>query len=254
MGTGYFRFFACVTIILLLSACSPANLVQFTTPPPLNVTLSGTLYKPEGQGPFPAIVALHGYGGILDYQDEWVQSLKESGFVTLMVDSYCGRGYYCPGQNRSRILPLMENPMIVSPEMRAADASAALGYLQAQPFVDPDRIGVLGWSGGATAALIATKDSKVFKAAVGFSDKLGVGFHLLGRQDVFDHFRICFHEKRRVVGRGNAAALLRARTCSGCTMTLTGSDLESVRSAAADEVVFCPDCGAILVRTEESGI
>jgi predicted nucleic acid-binding Zn-ribbon protein len=62
------------------------------------------------------------------------------------------------------------------------------------------------------------------------------------------------YEKRRVVGRGNAAALLRARTCSGCTMTLTGSDLESVRSAAADEVVFCPDCGAILVRTEESGI
>lgn len=62
------------------------------------------------------------------------------------------------------------------------------------------------------------------------------------------------YEKRRVVGRGNAAALLRARTCSGCTMTLTGSDLESVRSAAPDEVVFCPDCGAILVRTEESGI
>ncbi len=62
------------------------------------------------------------------------------------------------------------------------------------------------------------------------------------------------YEKRRVVGRGNAAALLRARTCSGCTMTLTGSDLESVRSSAADEVVFCPDCGAILVRTEESGI
>lgn len=62
------------------------------------------------------------------------------------------------------------------------------------------------------------------------------------------------YEKRRVVGRGNAAALLRARTCSGCTMTLTGSDLEEVRAAPADDVVFCPDCGAILVRTEESGI
>lgn len=62
------------------------------------------------------------------------------------------------------------------------------------------------------------------------------------------------YEKRRVVGRGNAAALLRARTCSGCTMTLTGSDLETVRASASDEVVFCPDCGAILVRTEESGI
>ncbi|HZK59638.1 MAG TPA: C4-type zinc ribbon domain-containing protein [Cryobacterium sp.] len=62
------------------------------------------------------------------------------------------------------------------------------------------------------------------------------------------------YAKRRVVGRGNAAALLRARTCSGCTMTLTGSDLEAVRNSPVDEVVFCPDCGAILVRTEESGI
>ena len=62
------------------------------------------------------------------------------------------------------------------------------------------------------------------------------------------------YEKRYVAGRGNAAALLRARTCSGCTMTLTGNDLEAVRSAPANDVIFCPDCGAILVRTEESGI
>ncbi|MDH6237061.1 C4-type zinc ribbon domain-containing protein [Cryobacterium sp. CG_9.6] len=65
---------------------------------------------------------------------------------------------------------------------------------------------------------------------------------------------VTLYEKRLVTGRGNAAALLRARTCSGCTMTLTGSDLAEVRQAAANEVIFCPDCGAILVRTEESGI
>lgn len=62
------------------------------------------------------------------------------------------------------------------------------------------------------------------------------------------------YEKRRVAGRGNGAALLRARSCGACTMTLTGNDLETVRSAPVDEVVFCPDCGAILVRTEESGV
>ena len=38
-----------------------------------------------------------------------------------------------------------------------------------------------------------------FKATVAFSDKLGVGFHLLGRHDVFERFKICFHEKRRLV-------------------------------------------------------
>lgn len=38
-----------------------------------------------------------------------------------------------------------------------------------------------------------------FKSTVGFSEQLRVGFHLLGRLDVFEHFKICFHEKRRMV-------------------------------------------------------
>jgi hypothetical protein len=38
-----------------------------------------------------------------------------------------------------------------------------------------------------------------FEAPVGFSERLGVRFNLLGRQGVFEHFRICFHEQRRVV-------------------------------------------------------
>ncbi|MFC6355696.1 zinc ribbon domain-containing protein [Luethyella okanaganae] len=62
------------------------------------------------------------------------------------------------------------------------------------------------------------------------------------------------YEKRRVAGGGLGAALLRARTCNGCNITLTGNDLESVRIAGDDEVLFCPDCDRILVRTEESGI
>ena len=62
------------------------------------------------------------------------------------------------------------------------------------------------------------------------------------------------YERLRITGHGNAAALLRARTCSGCTMTLTGSDLADARQAPLDHVIFCPDCGAVLVRTEESGI
>ena len=38
-----------------------------------------------------------------------------------------------------------------------------------------------------------------FVAPVGFSSKLGVPFNLLGRLGVFEHFKICFHEKRKVV-------------------------------------------------------
>jgi predicted nucleic acid-binding Zn-ribbon protein len=62
------------------------------------------------------------------------------------------------------------------------------------------------------------------------------------------------YEKRRTIGGGIGAALLRARTCHGCNMTLTGADLEAVRQASWDDVLFCPECDRILIRTDESGI
>lgn len=65
---------------------------------------------------------------------------------------------------------------------------------------------------------------------------------------------IALYEQRRVRGGGVGAALLRQRTCGGCTITFTGSDLESVRRAASDDVLFCPECDRILVRTDESGL
>jgi hypothetical protein len=37
------------------------------------------------------------------------------------------------------------------------------------------------------------------EARMGFSNHLGIGFHLLGRLDVFEHFRVCFHERERTV-------------------------------------------------------
>ncbi|MDF2993905.1 MAG: Zn-ribbon protein nucleic acid-binding [Microbacterium sp.] len=56
----------------------------------------------------------------------------------------------------------------------------------------------------------------------------------------------------RLAARGNGAGLLRAGACEACRMVLPPSDLAAVRRAQTDEVVFCPECGAILVRTEES--
>ena len=65
---------------------------------------------------------------------------------------------------------------------------------------------------------------------------------------------VTFYDQRRVRGGGVGAALLRQRTCGGCTITLTGADLAAVRSAAPDAVLQCPECDRILVRTDESGL
>ena len=54
--------------------------------------------------------------------------------------------------------------------------------------------------------------------------------------------------------KGVGAALLRARQCGGCHMSLDASELSRIRSAPADEVVRCEECQRILVRTDESGL
>nr|WP_201469873.1 C4-type zinc ribbon domain-containing protein [Microbacterium hydrocarbonoxydans] len=58
---------------------------------------------------------------------------------------------------------------------------------------------------------------------------------------------------RRAMNSAGAALLTRG-TCEGCRMLLPGTDLNDIRRAADDAVVSCPECGCILVRTEESGL
>ncbi|WP_144796238.1 zinc ribbon domain-containing protein [Microbacterium paludicola] len=61
-------------------------------------------------------------------------------------------------------------------------------------------------------------------------------------------------EYTRRASRGIGVGLLRRGTCEGCRMMLSGTHLNEIRRAAADDVVSCPECGAILVRTDESGL
>ena len=53
---------------------------------------------------------------------------------------------------------------------------------------------------------------------------------------------------------GVGAGLLRHGRCGACQLQLSASDLSRIREVAADEVVRCEECGAIMVRTEESGL
>lgn len=61
------------------------------------------------------------------------------------------------------------------------------------------------------------------------------------------------YEKQRARYGIGAAALLHGVSL-GSNVKLTESDLAVIRRAAADDVVLCPDSGAILIRNEESGL
>lgn len=53
---------------------------------------------------------------------------------------------------------------------------------------------------------------------------------------------------------GIGAAALRARRCEGCRLEINGADLRELAAAPEDEVLRCPECSRILVRTAESGL
>lgn len=54
--------------------------------------------------------------------------------------------------------------------------------------------------------------------------------------------------------KGTGAALLRARRCGACRLELDRTAIARIRETAPDEVVRCDECGAILIRTVESGL
>ena len=64
---------------------------------------------------------------------------------------------------------------------------------------------------------------------------------------------LVLYDKRREQ-RGTGAAALLQRRCQACRLELDRTALSELRSAPADEVVYCEECGVILVRTPESGL
>lgn len=62
------------------------------------------------------------------------------------------------------------------------------------------------------------------------------------------------YEQLRVRNAGVGAAALRARRCQGCQLELFGTALAQLHSAPEEEVVYCEECGRILVRTAQSGL
>ena len=142
--------------------------------------LAGHLFRPLDDSRRPALVFLHGCGGLIgsrgldDREASWAGELNRLGYAVLMVDSYAPRGIgnTCslrvsdPGQWMS----LMQR--------RERDAYGALRFLLAQTFVRPDRIGMIGWSQGGGVVLLSARageparlnaaGSASFRAAVAF--------------------------------------------------------------------------------------
>ncbi len=128
--------------------------------------IDGYLSKPQGDGPFAAIVYLHGCSGLSERTRRHFQDMLTGwGYVVLAVDSFRMRG----------MAQACDRPM---PD-RQADAWGALRYLAALPFVDRARIGVVGSSQGGvvTMRLASTHDVKIYDVPEELGFKVAVAYY-----------------------------------------------------------------------------
>jgi dienelactone hydrolase len=106
-------------------------------------TIPAVEVKPEGPGPFPAVVLMHGCHGVSRSTHDWARWFSARGYVALIVDSWGPRGI------KDGCVP---GPDIPSTE-RFDDAVGALRWLHARPYVDRRHVGVVGWSNGGVFAM-----------------------------------------------------------------------------------------------------
>ncbi len=141
-------------------------------------TITGYLFKPEGPGPFPAVIGMHGCDGLVEdgklkpLYGTWGEVLSKEGYLVLLPDSFGSRGH----GNLCAVQPASARP--VQPDREAPrDNYGALAYLRTRPDVKPNSIAILGQSLGAASMFYTIADGarpkelaveQDFRAAIAF--------------------------------------------------------------------------------------
>ena len=159
-------------------------------------TLTGYLFRPATAADrVPAVVMMHGRAGAYSVLAKglfdastlsqrhrmWGRLWAEQGYLALLVDGFGPRGYprgFPQGSYESR--PGEVNEVTIRP----LDAYGALAYLRSRPDVAADRVGLLGWSNGGSAAMAtmsigapgikAPTPASGFRAALAFYPACGL--------------------------------------------------------------------------------
>ncbi len=120
--------------VMFRSGATPSDKLNFNAP---HHEIAGYLYKPDGAGPFPAVVLAPETEGLHPVQKAWALRLVQWGYVALAVD------------HRSR-----SGSWQASAITTAHDAYGALRHLAGLPFVDVQRIAWIGWYTGGGDAVV----------------------------------------------------------------------------------------------------
>jgi dienelactone hydrolase len=141
----FFKFKKLLVLFFVYFGAAFSYSREILIPVDKNLSLKAVLYQPEKTGKLPAIILLHGCGGIFSVYHFLAQELSAKGYVVLLLDSLSTRGvpHACFMDSKP------------SPMDRLLDLNAAKNYLEQQIYIDSTRIGLIGWSHGGITALFA---------------------------------------------------------------------------------------------------
>jgi dienelactone hydrolase len=145
---------ASLVLAAFLAGCATAGSLVFPSEPKPG-TVFHSFIKPDGPGPFPAVVLLHTCGGVGRHMPGWAARLQRIGYASVIVDSFTPRG------GTACSIPTYFPATL---DQVTEDAFAALAWLRGRSDIDPERIGVMGFSYGASATL-RTSSARYRKSA-----------------------------------------------------------------------------------------
>ena len=155
------RLLSAVTFLTPFAVAFAVDAAPLPSPEQVDIPLGSgilhaQLYKPDGDGPFPTVIALHACGGLAGNSEpvqpryrDWAEQLLKAGNAVLLPDSYGSRelGPQCR-VNERRVLARRE---------RVVDVMVSRQWLVQQPWIARDRISLMGWANGASAVLWAVR-------------------------------------------------------------------------------------------------
>jgi dienelactone hydrolase len=147
-----------VSAIVLGARCAAAETISIKATRSFGshaTYLEAELFKPQGKGPFPAVVLMHGCGGwqpaALGALHDHAWYFLDRGYVVLNLDSFGPRG------NSGGTVCESNAQLVNALDYRTNDAFDALHYLQTLQFVDPKSTFLMGQSNGGSVAINAAK-------------------------------------------------------------------------------------------------
>lgn len=125
-------------------------------------TVHGVLYRPQGAGPFPAIVVIHEWWGLNDWVKQQAKMFAGHGYVTLAVDLYRGQVATDP--------EMAHELMRALPQDRGVRyLRSGVAYLKTLKYVRADHIGAVGWCmGGSFAMQLAIAEPSLRAVAINY--------------------------------------------------------------------------------------